>query len=247
MSDPTSSHTSQSTLSGLILRVSGRWAHFKKPETNNNPLTHDFITKTALLGLMGAVLGVDRPQMRSFFPLWSDDFLYGVQVERAVKKESWSFTMRSASNLNSKAPKPMELLKEPSFLIALALQNERSREAFDAFARSVQQSRACYTPVLGLHNCAAEIEWLHQGIFEARSGSYQTRGFALREHGLDAKVTDLSNFRVGFERVPTFQNNDFWNIPDRYAEVIYPDGGRSIALKDGAHFRCGNDSQWCLI
>ena len=46
-------------MKGLQLNVEGNWAHFKKPETNNNPLTHDLITKTALIGMIGAVLGIE--------------------------------------------------------------------------------------------------------------------------------------------------------------------------------------------
>jgi CRISPR-associated protein Cas5h len=43
-------------MKGFQLEISGNWGHFKKPETNNNPLSHDFITKTALIGMIGAVL-----------------------------------------------------------------------------------------------------------------------------------------------------------------------------------------------
>ena len=89
-------------MKGAILNIRGNWAHFKKPETNNNPLTHDFITKTALVGMMGAVLGIEREQMKSQFPLLTRGLLYGVQVVNPVKKISWGFTSRSAIHPTAK-------------------------------------------------------------------------------------------------------------------------------------------------
>jgi CRISPR-associated Cas5-like protein len=229
-------------MQGLLFQISGRYAHFKKPDTNNNPLTHDFITKTALLGLVGAVLGMERDAMREKFPQWSEDFLYGVQINGAVKKESWSFTLRSASNPNSKAPKPLEFLKEPDFTVALALKNETSRESFERFSAALQNQRAHFTPVLGLHNCPANLQWTSDGEWQSGDGEYSTRGFALRSQ----RYKFGGQFRVGFERIPTFQDNDFWNLPDRYQEVIYPDDGGTLAMT-GAHWEYSDGSAWCLI
>jgi CRISPR-associated protein Cas5 subtype I-B len=50
-------------MKAALIDIKGNWAHFRKAETNNNPLTHDFITKTALVGLIGAVLGKEREDM----------------------------------------------------------------------------------------------------------------------------------------------------------------------------------------
>ena len=55
-------------MKGLQFKIDGDWAHFKKPETNNNPLSHDLIPKTALIGMIGAVLGIEREKMKSLFP-----------------------------------------------------------------------------------------------------------------------------------------------------------------------------------
>src|SRR5437870_4797115 len=104
-----------------MLRIAGHWAHFKKPETNNNPLTHDFITKTALIGLIGAVLGIDREQMRPLFPVLSEDLRYGVALESPVWKQSWAFTLRrfdpdrTRLEPSQPAPRAFEFLREPRF------------------------------------------------------------------------------------------------------------------------------------
>ena len=42
-------------MKGFQFKIDGNWAHFKKPETNNNPVAHDLIPETALIGVIGAV------------------------------------------------------------------------------------------------------------------------------------------------------------------------------------------------
>src|SRR6056297_3608756 len=105
-------------MKGFQLKIEGNWAHFKRPETNNNPLTHDFITKTALIGIIGAVCGVERNNMKQIFPQLSDDLLYSVQLLKPIKKISWGFTSRTAINpIASGNPKYFEFIKNPSFKV----------------------------------------------------------------------------------------------------------------------------------
>lgn len=232
-------------MKGLQVIIEGNWAHFKKPETNNNPLTHDFITKTALIGLIGAVLGKEREEMRPLFPQLSEDLLYGVQIINPVKKESWGFTMRKAVNLLEKAPKHMEFLKSSKFCISIALCGTRSEEIFDKFAEALKNNEARYTPVLGLHNCPANLRFQSDGKFsEKLNGPFKAKSIVSNKHTMDIKET--RNFHIGFERIPTFQNDDFWNIPDRYVEVIYPSENREISVT-GDYYKYSNGECWWLI
>lgn len=236
---------------GFLFDIKGNWAHYRKPETNNNPLTHDFITKTALLGLMGAVLGIERKEMAQLFPQFSEDLLYGVYIKAAVKKESWAFTLRYVVDFFQKAPKQMEFLKNPENRVALALKSERSAEYYDAFQVAIQTKEARFTPTLGLHNCPAELSFVTSGEFQARNGEFVTRAFITEHHQLDTSklisTPDFANgFRIGVERVPTFQNDDFWNPPEKYVRVIYPSEGKEITAI-GDYFQFTDGSKWALI
>lgn len=232
-------------MKGLQLIVEGNWAHFKKPETNNNPLTHDFITKTAFIGLIGAVLGKERDEMRPLLPQLSDDLLYGVQIIKPVQKESWGFTMRRAVSLMKKAPKHLEFLKTPKFRVAVALSDMRSDNLFNEFIKALQSGEARYTPVLGLHNCPANLRFHSEGEFSKKlTGQFKTKSVVSNKHTLN--VQETRQFRIGFERIPTFQNDDFWNLPDRYVEVIYPSENREIAVT-GEYYKYSDGECWWLI
>ncbi len=237
-------------MNGALINISGNWAHFKKPETNNNPLTHDFITKTALIGMIGAVLGIERDTMKARFPELSDDLLYGVQVKNAVRKESWGFTLRRASNLFEKAPKQMEFLKNPDFVVAVALKDFRSQLLFDQFILAIGNSEAKFTPILGLHNCPATIFLVAKGLFVEGYGEFVTKAFVTKNCNVDMSslMQDGNhNLRLGFERIPTFQNDDFWNLPEKYVEVIYPSEQNEIPVKENRHYQFTDGSKWILI
>ncbi len=237
-------------MKGHQIIVRGNWAHFRKADSNNNPLTHDFITKTALIGLMGAVLGIERKEMRERFPELSDDILYGVQLLKNVKKVSWSFTSKKAVNPTGEgSPKAFEFLQNPSFKISLALRDKRSELLFDNFIQSVINSEAIYPPVLGWHNCPAELELVNSGMFKLTEGDvFETAGFVEAErHTIQSFDSD---FRIGFERIPTYQNNDWWNLPDRYKKVVYPECSSRLTIKGDSYnyeLENGSNESWWLI
>jgi len=235
-------------MQGILLDIDGNWAHFRKPETSNNPLSHDLIPKTALIGLIGAVLGVDRESMKPLFPQLSEDLLYGVQVNNAVKKQSWGFTYRSVSDAFAKTPKQMELIRDPDYTMLVALRNDRSDEVFDRFKNAVYNDETAFTPVLGLHNCPANLRFIQVGQVETiPSGDFETKGFVTLRH---KPKPPAGTFRIGFERIPTFQNDDFWNLPERYEQIVYPSETRTkgnIIQASGLHYRFEDNSQWVLI
>jgi CRISPR-associated protein Cas5h len=232
-------------MKGALVSVDGNWAHFKKPETNNNPLTHDFITKTAFIGMIGAVLGVEREEMKKLFPRLSDDLVYGVEIRGAVKKESWAFKLRYAANLYEKRPVQMEFLKNPDYLVVVGLLNERSGEEFNRFVSALSKSEARFTPVLGLHNCPANLALVGLGDLTEREDEFQTRAF-VTEDTPPGKILQTERFRVGIDRIPTYQNDDGWNPPDRYKRVFYPTEGREIFAR-GPHYDFIDGSRWVLI
>lgn len=236
-------------MKGIQLNIKGNWAHFRKVETNNNPLTHDFITKTAFIGLIGAVIGIERVEMRELYPKFCDGLLFSVAINNATIKESWSFTLRNIKT-HDKSPSQFEILKNPNFDILVGLKDESLADYFQQFSRSIQLGKAVYTPVLGLHNCPAELYYQETGILSLKNGSFKTRGFVSKLHELDSKdvLTSIAS-RVGFDTIPTYQNNDFWNLPERFVQVSYPTEGNSLSVK-GDYFDFitkDSTSQWYLI
>jgi CRISPR-associated protein Cas5 subtype I-B len=231
-------------MDAVKIRVNGNWAQFRKAETNNNPLSHDFMTKTAFVGLLGAVIGINREDMRDQFPLLCDGLLFGLQVNNAVVKQSWGFTLRSVSNSWDKSPKQMEFIKNPDYTIICGLKDNACAELFEKFKLHCQQGKACYSPVLGLHNCPADISFIETGSLAEKEGVFETLGFVTDNY--KPIMDELTTFRIGFDKIPTYQNNDFWNIPERYVSVVYPSNQSRIKVQ-GAYYEFNDQTRWCLI
>lgn len=233
-------------MKGVRLNIKGDWAQFRRPETNNNPLSHDFITKTAMIGMIGAVLGKTRTEMKVLFPVLSEDLKYGVQIKNEVKKQSWGFTFRSVNNVWEKAPKQMELIRSPNYEVIICLTENRSEVLFDEFVSFCKEGKSCYQPVLGLHNCPAEIQFLESGFIEfVPEGIFETYGFVTTKHIPAEGYSELMH-RIGFDKIPSFQNHDFWNLPEKYISIIYPSDNNVVCVS-GEHYIFNNSTKWCLI
>ena len=76
---------------------------------------------------------------------------------------------------------------------------------------------------------------------------FETFGFV--ESGKHIPKDINSNFRIGFERLPTFQDDDMWNLPERYKKVIYPDSMKSVRF-EGEYYEYQTQNlkeSWWLI
>lgn len=236
-------------MNAILINISGNWGHFKKVDTNNNPLTHDFITKTALIGLIGAVNGIDRKKMKTLFPQLSEDLLYSVSLNNNVQKESWGFTLRSAKANLEKSPWQFEFLKSPNFLVLIALRDERSKSIYDEFIENVKANKAVFNPTLGLANCPADLLFISSGELSVKKiGRFRTKGFISSRHEIE--ISDSFDFRIGFDKIPTYQNNDFWNDPEKYIGLAYANSGSELKVKSGEFYElttANEISQWYLI
>ncbi len=226
------------------IKISGNWAHFRKAETNNNPLSHEFMTKTALVGLIGAVLGIERGEMKEQFPILCEGLIYGLQVNNIVKKQSWGFTFRNVNHAWDKAPKQMEFIKDPSYTIIIGLKDESYKSLFNQLSDYLESSKACYTPILGLHNCPASIEYLEKGDLKQDNGDFDTLGFVTSHY--QPKMNEEADLRIGFDKIPTYQDNDFWNLPEKFVDVVFPSNGAKLNV-NGIYYEFNKTSKWCMI
>lgn len=236
-------------MNAILINISGNWGHFKKVDTNNNPLTHDLITKTAIIGLIGAVNGISRNEMKSIFPQLSEDLLYSVAINSCVRKESWGFTLRSVKANVEKSPWQFEFLKSPDFTVLVALNNDRSKNIFDEFVENIKRDKSYFNPTMGLANCPADLMYLDFGkISDKKNGSFTTKGFISKKHEIE--IAENFDFRIGFDEIPTYQNDDFWNDPNKYVGVAYVNSGSELKVKNGEYHEFITEkgsSQWYLI
>ena len=170
----------------VAFRYHGRYGHFRKPYSNVSSLTYSFPPRTAIAGLLGAVLGVEKEKVSETFT--EDRLKVGVAIEREIKtithvtnfrntksgsvgdvdysikspKEDWKPKLpKNIPRWNTPIQIPMELLREPSYLLYIGLD-----DSIDELTSRIKAERYVYTPCMGLSEFLAGLEYVSEGMAE---------------------------------------------------------------------------------
>ncbi len=160
----------------LIFDIFGEYGHFKKYNTTTSPLTYAIPPRTALVGIVGAILGIPRELLPGKFPtdqplqeLFSKEKLQAtVQVIKPVKKVSAAFnlidTKKSFYDLSKAGHTQInfELLKDPHFRIYISIQDN---QVYEQLKLHLQKKHFIYTPYLGLAQFSANIQYVGEEVF----------------------------------------------------------------------------------
>jgi len=156
----------------LIFDISSEYGHFRKYNTTTSPLTYSIPTRTAIAGILGAILGMEREIADGLYPDGAvpvQEFFgkakcdIGVQVLNPVKKENVAMnllnTKESFYNL-SKAGRTQiefELLKEPKYRIFLAMNDHA---LLQNIGERIRLKTHHFSPYLGLAQFTASIDFI---------------------------------------------------------------------------------------
>ncbi len=152
----------------LIFELKGEYGHFRKFNTTSSPLTYAIPTRTALAGILGAVLGIERETGPGIYSkdavsvnelFGSDRCSFAIQILRPVSKTRVAFnlvnTAKSFFNIENRTQIQYELLKNPAYRIFL---NHDDLSVHNELLQRLQERNHHFTPYLGLAQFTASIE-----------------------------------------------------------------------------------------
>jgi len=154
----------------LIFDIESEYGHFRKYNTTTSPLTYSIPTRTAVAGILGAILGMEREIRDGVFPEGAEpvqEFFskeradIAVQLLRPVKKETIGInlvnTKNSFNNLSvaGRTQINFEFLREPAFRIYFAMEEEP--EIFEELVERIKTKKHHFTPYLGIAQCTADV------------------------------------------------------------------------------------------
>lgn len=167
----------------VVFRYRGRYGHFRRPYSNVSSLSYPFPPRTAIAGLLGAILGVRKEDVAKAFD--DDNAQIAVELDAEVKtvthvtnfrqdgpgdvnysikrpKKDWKLKpLKNVPAQNVSTQIPMELLRNPSYLIYANLNS-----SIDKLISRIKTERYVYTPCMGLSEFLAKIEYISVGIAE---------------------------------------------------------------------------------
>ena len=161
----------------LIFDISSEYGHFRKYNTTTSPLTYSIPTRTAIAGMLGAILGMEREisdgvypdgaiPVQEFFSKQKSDI--AVQILNPVKKENVGINLINTGSRESfynltKAGRTQiefELLRDLKYRIYVSL-NENS-DVFDDLAERIKTKKHHFSPYLGLAQFTASIDFIEK-------------------------------------------------------------------------------------
>jgi CRISPR-associated protein Cas5h len=232
----------------IVFEVRGEYAHFKKPYSPMSPVTYPFPPPTAVMGLLGAIIGYGKEEYHD--RLGWQSLRVGISLQEPIK------IMRSAINLlntkdghtdaffRPKADKnthiqiPFEFIKSAAYRIYITDLNEAASQAL---VEHLTQGRTTYTPVLGLASCLADItwigEWPMQPILEPE---WTTTSVVPLDKTIKIHYDD--NRRYHRLRVPVVMDSQ--RIVHRYQEAVVAENAQPIRGQGGDHlfFRVNHET-----
>lgn len=142
----------------ISFKLSGEFASFRDPSVTSNQLVYLIPSKTAMVGIIGAILGVKRGH--DFDKSYSDEYLelfkktlIGLEFLSEPDKFTFFTNHRSLKEDKTK-PYKTEVLISPHYNVYVGIEESRTLESlFD----SLKNNSFVYPPYLGHAYCPAKI------------------------------------------------------------------------------------------
>lgn len=209
----------------LVFEVSGEYGLFKKPYSPMSPVSYPLPPPSAVMGMLGAILGYGKDEYTQRLE-WES-----IQVAIGLCQPLQTF--RSALNLLQTKDSfircdehiriPFQFLRNPHFRIYIA---GLSTAIADELAAYLSSGRSVYTVSLGLAQCLADLQWV--GEWEAQlmpHGAYITQTAVPLYDGINV---DYDNRRYYHRvRIPMRMDNE--RVVHNYQEIVLAEDANPIS------------------
>jgi len=236
----------------LIFDISSEYGHFRKFNTTSSPLTYAIPTRTALAGVLGAILGVEREISPNVFPegvipvnelFNKENSDIAIQILNPIKKVNIGFNLldtgkspSSFFNIENRTQIEFELLKHPKFRIYF---HHKDEKVFTALAERIKNVRHHFSPYLGLAQFSSVVDWI---------GEEEVPQVAAKEEY--SEIQSVVNLSLINQEHPVKFGESFYYTTDTmpmemqrdrvvtdYAEILLERQGKTILVKTDNYYK----------
>lgn len=234
--------------------LKGKFAHFLKAESGVTALTYPIPPRTVIMGLVGAVLGLekDEPQQRIGSIKVSVEGTLPMTHWHKVKLRKdppnplpYSINSRQRGGENTKPEKAtlirQEWLFNPQYIIGVALPNPYQ----DELEKRLQNRQWHYTPCLGLSELLADLEYIETVTVEKLPPGIQNIQGLIRQDQVKLDITAMyeDNLSLHMLRLPREVTND---RVFRHAPYFFETRGRKVKLETNEAYGDG-ERAWMFL
>lgn len=213
----------------LSFDIFGKYGHFKKFYTTSSPLTFYIPPPTAIYGMIGAVLGIDKTEYLRHIN--ANTTKVAVKVLSPLKKVRISLNYIDTKNsgsfnlIKSRTQIRTEFLKDPSYRIYVHINNE---ELFLRLQNFMEKGFSSYTLCLGMANLLAVYRF--NGIYEISNMDADRVDTAILKRNIELDSLIIKEgYRFSVDKLPLNMSEDREVLA--YEDVLVEISGKSLEGK----------------
>jgi len=223
----------------LVFSVFGDYAHFRRSYTTTSPLTYMIPPRTALCGLIGAILGLSKDNNEYLTHFTLDQAKIGLRILGPTKK------IRMAENLihtkhakgigmnliTERFPTNFEFLKDPKYKIYFW---HKDKKLYEDLKNNLLEHKSVYTPCFGLSENIANFEYIgefdvlpkeeHDEFLQIHSVIPMTK--VLEKDGINFRIEKREYFPVD---LPVEMSQE--RVVTKYSRILLERNGNPIEAK----------------
>lgn len=251
------------------LLLSGDYGHFRYPYASNAPITYTVPPKSALAGLMGAVVGVERQVMNPMYQSVCDHLFYSVVVKNPVRKVSHQFTMHSLHSSSvtrarknekltrvqvtdeegevsykdgaSPTPGSIEYLENVAYEVVLAVSDEAPKNVKKLFADFIERIQNNEA----MFDPTLGVRNCFATIEYKEMGKLVVGTGDFETRGFVSNVAGDCPDELFIEKLPSRMLADRHVDDTSYQRILFSPG--NSIQSTGEHYVDGSHHNWCLI
>ncbi|UFX82688.1 type I-B CRISPR-associated protein Cas5b [Candidatus Absconditicoccus praedator] len=210
----------------LAFKISGKFAHFRRFYTTTSPLTFQIPPFTAVKGILGAILGLEKDSNNESM----NTAKIGVKLNNSVSnKKMFGMNFLDTKRGSGHIQVRLETIINPSYTIYIA---DEGFEYYQKLKNNLEQNYRYYTTYLGISEFIANIQYMGEQntvSFENKENVY-INSLVPEEYFEEGKNISLEEgVPFEFEKVP-FQMDNQRNVLSLKEFLFVPDG-TAIKLK----------------
>ena len=246
----------------LIFDISSEYGHFRKYNTTTSPLTYSIPTRTAIAGVLGAVLGMEREISEGLYPegatpvqefFSKDNSDIAIQIINPVKKQTVAMNLINTAgardhfynltrkNGSARTQIEFELLKDAKFRIYISIKN--NQDTFKELTERIKAKKHYYSPYLGLAQFTANLDFvdkINAELVENKEKEYIDIQTAVNLSKIKDKNPVFFNYSAMYSanNMPIEMNRN--REVQEYSEVLIERNGLPIKARVDSYYKINN-------
>lgn len=225
----------------VVFDIWGDYAHFKKIYTTSSPLSYSFPPRTALSGLIGAILGIDKNDCFSYFT--KDKANIACKICSPVKKVRIGLnlidTKKSMHLIQNRTQIKFEFIKDPKYRVYFGHSSDVLNEKFKKLAEGHQ---SIFTPCLGLSQLICNFAYVGEFGASVNSEEELVTIDSVVPNRYLKKPPNFEDGKEYFSEKLPLEMGESRQVTD-YGEVLFERRGKPIQAVVSNFWEVGNDER----